>query len=240
MGISVTGAPDLKEVRKVRPRIVEVIGPAGAGKTTLVRELLTHRGRIHQVKFPKPQKLASLPFYMRSGLPLIPRLFNLPRKNSRRLTQREFAWLSILTSWGSVLREEAGRSTEVVLIDQGPVYLFAEFLETGPEFLRCPETDGFWEPLYHQWAETLDLIVWLDAKDAHLIERIRSREKEHLIKTESDEATVDFLGRFRRSYEYVVRRLQACPYGPRVVKFDTGIERPETITTALAQELGWT
>ena len=72
-----------------------------------------------------------------------PLLFSVyPEHNSRKLTRREFAWLSILNGWPDVLQKEL-KNNKTIILDQGPVYLLTEISEFGPEYLRRQKAEKF-------------------------------------------------------------------------------------------------
>lgn len=218
--------------------VVEIIGPAGAGKTTLFKRLGQYPGEIRLSDFPNVNKAADAPFFIRYGLELLPSLFRLSRRTSRQLSRREFAWMSILKGWPFVLQKQAKESHQLILLDQGPVYLLAEMKEFGPEYLQSEDAKIFWQEIYCQWAATLDLIVWLDAEDVYLMERIQTRAKEHVVKHEPAPIVYDFLARYRRAYADVISALKTCTDGPRVLRVDTSRQQPEEITNLLLSELG--
>ncbi len=219
-----------------QPRLIEIVGPAGAGKTTLSQVLSRHGEHIHLTSFPDVRRISDAPFFIWNGLQISPTLLGLPQSGSRRLGRREFAWLSILNGWPRKLKKDWAKN-EVILLDQGPVYLLAETREFGPEYLKKPESDAFWQRLYSRWADTLDVIVWLDVSDdASLLKRIRNRDKEHPIKNESVESALEFLARFRKAYEQVISNLSTICPGLRIHRFDTGQETPQEIADQLSVE----
>jgi hypothetical protein len=217
------------------PRIVEIIGPAGAGKTTLCHVLRYCNGHIHLSNFPDVRKIAYAPFFIWNGLQISPALLGLSQRNSRKLTRREFAWLSILNGWPDVLQREL-KNNRVIILDQGPVYLLTETSEFGPEYLRRQKAESFWRGLYTRWAGMLDMIVWLDAVDTDLLKRIRGRDKEHVVKNESVETTFKFLARYRKAYERTISNLSANHHGLKVFRFDTSQQSPDEIARKLLFE----
>jgi hypothetical protein len=235
---SLSNASDANLTKQKNSRVVEIIGPAGAGKTTLFRQLGRYPEKIRQMTFPDVRKATDAPFFIKYGLQLIPSLFQLNHRNSRQLRRREFAWMSILKGWPYILQKEVRKNTQLILLDQGPVYLLAEMRGFGPEYLRSEDASRFWEKIYCRWAETLDSIVWLDAGDIYLLERIQARPKEHVVKHEPAPVVYDFLARYRNAYDYVISRIKTCPNGPSILRFDTSKQRPGEIVDHLLSELG--
>jgi len=218
-----------------RSRIVEIVGPAGAGKSTLCHTLSQGSETIRLGNFPDVRKISDAPFFIWNGFQIFPNLFNLLRHNDRKPTRREFAYLSILNGWPAVLQKEL-KINKTIILDQGPVYLLAELSESGPEFLKRQEAEKMWQDLYSQWADRLDVIVWLDATDTDLIRRIRNRDKEHVVKNESIETTFEFLARYRKAYERTISNLSANHNNLKILRFDTSQKSPQEIASQLLIE----
>jgi len=229
-------ASDVSERRQKIPRIVEIIGPAGAGKTTLYKALSDYPEQIRLSNFPNVRRVADAPFFIQYGLQLLPDLFRLYRRTSRQLSRREFAWMSILNGWPFVLQRDVNRKPQLIVLDQGPVYLLAEMREFGPEYLKSDAAENLWQEFYCRWAATLDMIVWLDAEDFYLLERIRTRDQDLVVKNESAETIYEFLARYRRAYDYTLSMLETNTSGPRVLRFDTSKQQTEEIVNQLLTE----
>ena len=152
-----------------KARVVEIIGPAGAGKTSLYTSLDEFPAHIRLSNFPDVHKIADAPFFVRYGLQLLPSLARYSRPDSRPFSRREFAWMSIMVGWPTLLQKQIRTCPLVIILDQGPVYLLAEMREFGPDFIRAPKAEKFWQEVFTRWAQTLDMIVWLDAADAVLV-----------------------------------------------------------------------
>jgi thymidylate kinase len=224
--------------KKSLSRIIEIVGPAGAGKTTLYRKLAKFEDSIRLKSFPYITKLENKPFYLWHGLHLALNLLQYRPGTSRQLTRREFAWMTVLTKWNTVLKKDLKRDKRVIVIDQGPVYLMAEILQTGPEYLRNPNDSALWQKIYSDWANTLDVIFWLDAQDQMLAERIRTREKDHLVKDGSDTEVITFLRDFRSTYENIFEKLSNCANAPSIVRLDTGQHSPDELAQRVLSEIG--
>jgi len=220
------------ENKQKRSRIVEIVGPAGAGKTTLCKLLSLHHD-VHLSNFPDVRKAANAPFFALYGVQLIPALLHISHWDIRQFSRREFAWLTILNGWPAVLQKELKKNNNIILLDQGPVYLLSEMSEFGPDSLKNKQAEHMWQTWYRQWASILDAIVWLDAADECLLERIRNREKEHIVKAESVRVIFEFLGRYRNSYEHTLSRLTADRSDLKVLRFDTTRQAPGVIADQL-------
>ena len=73
----------------------------------------------------------------------------------------------------------------------------------------------------------------MDADDADLLERIRTREKAHIVKGASDEETLSFLNRYRAAYERVMVDLHVP-----VLRFNSSRMTTTQIAENLLRELG--
>ena len=82
------------------------------------------------------------------------------------------------------------------------------------------------------WAQTLDLVICLDAPDAMLAARIRTRAKTHGVKNGTDQEIYEFLARYRRSYNHVISALTA-DRGPEVLRFVADEEPVERIASEI-------
>lgn len=228
---------DLSSGRRAIPRLVEIVGPAGAGKTTLSQVLSQRSDQLHLANFPNVRNILNSPFFIWNALQIAPALLGLSRQNGRKLTRREFVWLSILNGWPSLLKKEL-KGNKIILLDQGPIFLLTDTSEFGPACLRSPKADIFWHSLFSRWAALLDTIVWLDLSDADLLERIRSRDKDHPVKNKSIEITFEFLARFRKGYTRVISNMSVhCP-DLKILYFDTSQKTPQEIADQLLLEFG--
>jgi broad-specificity NMP kinase len=228
----------LSDLTQSRARIVEIVGPAGVGKTTLSRMLLRHGGQVQLGRFPDVHKKGDAPFFLYHGVGLIPFLICSYHGKGERVNRQEFAWLAILKGWSRRLQLEKKKGQRVVVLDQGPVYLLAETKELGPKCLSGQRTERFWERICKRWGTTLDMVICLDADNACLQERIQARPTEHVVKNEPGPVISKFLDSYRTAYHHILECLKGDGGGPRIIKFNTGQEQPEEIAIKLSVELG--
>ena len=218
--------------------VVELVGPAGAGKTILSQALSRGSDSILVSDPPFVRSVVHSPFFVRHGLLLVPTFLRLykNKNNDRCLSRQEIAWMAILNGWHHLLRRGVGNDGKVVVLDQGPVFLLAELHMFGPESLRSRSANKWWEGMYRQWAATLDMVVWLDTSDTHLLERIRARDKWHVMKEKAEPEISQFLAHYRVAYEQVISSLTSNHNSPKVLRFDTAQESLDGIVNSLLGE----
>lgn len=229
------GRPDHTIIKRTQ-LVVEVVGPAGAGKTTLARALNQCSERILMRTPPYFRRVRDVPFFIRNTLPSLltfPHLYD--SNGSRRLTLHELALVVILSGWQRVLRQTS-KKYQIVILDQGPIFMLAELYAYGPENLKSQSAQKWWGTMCRQWSATLDLVVHLDTLDTHLIERILTRPKGHVIKGKNKPEAFKFLDRYRWAYEQVISMLTANEDSLRVVRFDTAQESLDGIVNRLLAE----
>ena len=220
-----------------KTKIVEIIGPAGAGKTTLYQALDRYPESVRLENFPDVRKIGDAPFFVSHGIQLIPPLLSLYRPDSRQLTRREFAWMAILHGWSALLRRQAQDGRQAIVLDQGSVYLLAEMRLSGPGYLQQESAVSFWQAFYSCWSATLDMILWLDASDEILLDRIRNRRQELIVKDQPASVVYKYLDRYRTEYEFILSHLTAKNACLKVLKFDTGRQQPQDILNQFLSEL---
>ena len=119
-----------------------------------------------------------------------------------------------------VLGKQAADNDRVILLDHGPIYRLAFLREFGPAITESQRYKGWWTNLLNEWIDTIDIIIWLDAPNDILRERIRARDRPHFIKEQREPEAFEFLSRYRTSFEHTIAE-GVTDHHPTLLQFDT-------------------
>ncbi len=210
---------DLKTSNPERARIVELVGLAGVGKTTLSRELRNRDARFSVPDDLQLRKNKHLLYFAGQFPALLPYLIY-PDRSSRNFNWQEIKTLAYLRSWPQFLQKNLVDKAKVILLDHGPIFKLATLNAFGPEKMRLPAFEGWWRKIYSLWAHTLHMVLWLDAPENILIERINSRTQIHAVKGKPAQEAAIFLSRYRAGYDITLEKLSEFGVIP-IHHFDT-------------------
>jgi AAA domain len=204
------------------PPIIELTGPPGAGKSTLAEFLLRQDGDMRVQTFPDFRRLRDDPFFVRNAMGLVPTLLRLYRNRTDGwLTSRDIALMTILQGWHRELERLAVCSGKTVILEEGAICLLAKLHGFGAEPVRSDNARRWWDETYRRWAETLDLIIVLEASPPTLLQRVRKRGLAYEIDEMTDEEAVGYLAHIGAAQGQVLSALAAMPGGPQILRFNT-------------------
>jgi hypothetical protein len=152
------------------PVVCEVMGPAGAGKTTLINALLKQSSTF-QLDFSLP-RIKKIPYFISNTYKFLPTYLRSYR-GSKWFTWRETRSMVYLKTGLDAFGNQSKNNGVVTLLDHGPIYRLAFLREFGPEITRSQIYRNWWTDLFKRWMETLDLLILLDAPNEVLMKRIR-------------------------------------------------------------------
>lgn len=220
-------SPTKAATKRHGPNFVEIVGLAGAGKSTLTNTLCKSGKRVVVADRFRPTALRNMPFSVSYLLCSLPPLV-LRGRIRRPMTRSELKRMISLKGWQRVLRRQASVNDAAIVLDQGPVFKLANLHGFGPEWLKRESLSDWWDHMFKQWAAVLDIIIWLDAPRDILVQRIHARRTWHAVKEKSGDEVTDFLSTYQLSCEHVVSNLVARrPI--QVIRFDTSRRSPRQI-----------
>lgn len=198
-----------------RPLVVELVGLAGAGKSSLARALVALDPGIRaRPRVSWWRHVASVP-------PLVPTFVNL-HWPFRGVLVKEMKRILRLRALHRLAEET--RDCHILLFDEGPVYLLARILVFGGEKIQTPGFQRCWRRAIARWAETLSAIVWLQAPEEVLAARLRTRA-EHPFGDVGDQAVTALFRAYRDAFARVIAELTAAG-GPRAWTVSTNRGSP--------------
>jgi shikimate kinase len=213
---------------KDRPLVVEIVGAWGAGKGTLLHCLSAAdpslRIDIDVWHLPRPLLVRGA---LEAGR-TIAGLF----ANARKLLWNEAKLIIKLRAIQRQLRDPRLVAHSAIVLDEGPVFALSGLHLSGHRAVGNGGLAAWWPRTLRQWAESVDIVVHLDAPDTVLARRIRERPRFHPLQQSGDVEMFDTLRRYRSACERVLMGLTAYG-GPSVMTFRTD----QQTTAQIAQQV---
>lgn len=206
--------------------IIELVGPAGVGKTAVAKALAARYNARRSSIWSLPRRSLLLP--LAHSLALHGRL----AWAARAPVIREMKHLVRLRALHQWLGRHADTLPTVLALDEGPVFVRAWLSLLGHPRLRNGTSIAWWDLAAALWPSPLDLVVVLEADDRVLANRIRGREKPHAFKQRPDEVITRFVGDFRDAYERVLATGRTAG---RTLRLSTTEQTPETVADRIWQ-----
>jgi len=210
--------------------VIELVGPAGAGKTMLAQQLEASGQAMRGTIWCVP--VGSLARSILRHLPAVLALFGA----TGAWLWDEVKHLARLDALHDYLRAPRWNGTRLVVLDEGPLYTLSFLQVMGDAYFRRRPPGWWWGRTLRRWARSLDAVVILDAPDAVLATRIRERAKPHLMKDRNPDEVSAFAAAYRDATERVLIDLKAAG-GPPVLRLDAGGD-PERLDERLLTTLG--
>lgn len=220
----------MEEARRSRA-VVELAGVAGSGKSTLFRKITASRA-VHVGVQPCDRGCIPLAF---RRIHLLPAGILWDELRRGRLPREPLQSMVYLESWlGRLDRPEIDDSAPV-LYDHGPFFRLAKIRSFGP-------TGGtalreWWESMREAWSNAMTRVVWLDAPDLLLLERIRERRTGHPCEGMSDAEGIDWLGRYRTAFDEALSVFRQR-HPADLVRIDTSSMNPDDIASSVLDWIG--
>ena len=217
----------LRHPRLSVSRLVELVGPPGAGKSTVFHALLARAENVQVAPVLLTREYAPL-----LAANVAATLGTLVRRGAIRcLTPAHLRVMAYLRALPAVVERRPPGAGGVLVFDQGPLYLL------GRPRVMDTRLATWRQEMFESWASLLDVVVWLDAPDPVLVERIDGRSKWHRLKGQPANATTDVLTESRAVYEDMISRLEGRDDRPAILRFDTSDAPPDEIADALLNDV---
>ena len=184
-----------------RPLTAEIIGPAGAGKSTLIGLL---GGRDKTIRTGLSLWGLPLPLLATGTFSSLTDLVALFGRHSFSL--EDLKLVIQINALRQLLRHESEKGYRLLLLDEGEVFGLAKLRAYGAGSVSS-DSITWMSNLLNRVAPTLDVVIWLDAPDAVLAQRIREREKPHRTKNLLEAEICEHLGRYRTAFGQIMDEL---------------------------------
>ena len=185
-----------------RPRIIELIGPAGVGKSEVAAQLARVPGVLCTSVWRVP--LTELAWGTVCTVPAAAMLI----RRARAPLSRELRHIARLRALLNFLDRDELSAYRYVVLDEGPIYTLAWLRVIGHPVFHDTRTNDWRHHISGLWAATIDEVVRLDAPDAVLAQRLRTRAKQHVMSQAPDRAITAFSMRYRTALNSGVGALQ--------------------------------
>lgn len=221
--------------RHAKHALVEIIGVAGTGKSTVTKMLIEETGYTRS-PFISARELAQLPLFLRSLRRLVP-LVTRNLTEWPKMTWADFKLMVYVTSWDRRLQRQPG--TGILILDQGPLYALVRLKAKGLGIASSPAFQEWWSEMLEKWLNEISVVIWLDAADEVLMGRINQRAQDHDLKDVPLKTGEEFLERYRSLFHGIASKIDRNGH-PGIHRIDTGhlrlVEVAKAVAAAISQE----
>jgi predicted ATPase len=217
--------------------VVELVGVAGVGKSTLFKSLDKKGFPWLSCEYSPPVwKISTAQFYIKNVFLLIPTFIRMLGNGDRLLKRREIAFMAILNGWHEELQKRTANSSNIIVLDQGPISIIAYLNVWGPKSLFNSNMNEWWEKIYGKWIYGVDMVILMDTSDEKIKWRINNRPQDHHLKGESDSVTLEWITKYRNLYEKIVYKLLATNDAIRILRLDSGNNSVDALVNTVLHE----
>ena len=217
-----------KENNQSAPTILEIVGLAGSGKTTILQSLAKRNNKYHRSCFSF-KTIEYIPFLLESS-PLLLRMFwsSYRNRNSRWITFHEIKLMMRLMTLHNVLDRKT-LNGDLIVLNHDLVFMLTVIHGFVLKTIKDRNLEEWWNGMLRGTAFVLNKIIWLDAPDKILRERILNRDTRHRVNKISENDAYELFSLYRLSYEYIISRLTVINSQLEVMRFNTHEDSPDQI-----------
>lgn len=204
------------DIIRIQPRFVEIIGVAGTGKTTVTQRLKKRAANL-RVDFPFSEFKR---LYYLNLFRMLPMLICLKLRGASVDKLRKMLKLETILTFLQDPERKNILAYQGFVFDQGPIYQVSNFRYILRSVPVNAQFEEWLKSMEMRTLSLIDAVVWLDASNDVLTERINSRDKDHPVKNKRREEIDRFLDYHRNIFHNILESKQAQSM---IVKhFDTG------------------
>jgi thymidylate kinase len=135
----------------------------------------------------------------------------------------------------STLGSTEFRNCIMGLLDHGPIYMLTSLYMMGLDENGDQDFNQWWKKKLNEWTSYLDAIIWLDAPNSVLVERINERESEHPIKGFPEADMGRFLNRYREAYDQVISIINSNGHQIELIEANSVTESSKQIENRILE-----